>query len=202
MFEAVGGVRRRHPVEDGLHGVPECVARSAGHGSQQLLGLGEDQFNGIQIGAVRGQEHQAGGRLFDQLAHSRTPVARQIVHDHDIARAKIGNEHLLDKRLEHIAVDRSVHDGGTTHSVNSQGRDQSGGFPVTVRCLVDQALSAWCSASKTGHVRLGPCLIDEDQTLGTDFRLNSSPGRAMAGDVRAVLLGRMDRLFLKDNPSR
>src|SRR6266481_969096 len=129
-------------------------------------------------------------------------MAGQIVHDDHITRPKIVNEDLFYEGLEDIPIDGSVHDGGTAHSLDSQGRNQGGGFPVTVRRFVDQALTPWCPTAKAGHIRLGPGLIDEDQALGLDFRLDSLPDRTTPGDVRTILLGCMDRLFLKESPSR
>lgn len=202
MFEAIHRVGRRYLVEDGLHGFPERVACPTGHGSEQLLDLRKDQFDRIQVGAVGWQEHQVGARVFDQLADEPAFVARQIVHDHHITRAKIRNEHLFHKRLEYVSVDGSVYDGRTTYATDSQGSNQCCCFPVAVWCFVDQSLSARRTAAQACHVRFGPGLIDENQAFGVDSRLDSLPSGAAPGYVGTVLLRCVDRFFLKDSPSR
>jgi hypothetical protein len=69
-----------------------------------------------------------------------------------------------------------------------------------VRDLVDEALSLRRPAAKPGHVGLGPGLVDEDQTPGIDQPLIGAPARAMAADVRAILLARDEGLFLNVTP--
>jgi hypothetical protein len=41
-------------------------------------------------------------------------VARQVVHDDDVARLELGNEELLDIGFEGCGVDGAVEDGGAT----------------------------------------------------------------------------------------
>ena len=53
VCEAVERIGRRYLVEDGLHGFPERASCSACHRPEQLLELGKDQFDRIQIRAVR-----------------------------------------------------------------------------------------------------------------------------------------------------
>jgi hypothetical protein len=58
-----------------------------------------------------------------------------------------------------------------------------------------QALAAATAAMGAGHVRLGPCLVDEDQALRVEIGLGFEPGAAPFQDVRAVLLKRVPGLF-------
>src|SRR5205814_2298722 len=46
------------------------------------------------------------------------------------------------------------------------------------------------------HVRLGPGLVDEHQLRRVQSELAHLPRRPLLADVRAVLLGGVDRLFL------
>ena len=109
---------------------------------------------------------------------------------------------MFDERLEHVTVDGAVHNRRAAHPRNAQRGDQRRGSPMAVRRLVDQSLTARRPASQSSHIGLGPGLIDEDQTIGADPRLDSLPRRAAARYVGAILLRRVERLFLKDNPSR
>jgi hypothetical protein len=52
------------------------------------------------------------------------------------------------------------------------------------------------------HVRLGPGLVDEDQASRIEIGLRAQPGGASSLDIRAVELGRRQRLFLRVIPSR
>lgn len=79
---------------------------------------------------------------------------------------------------------------------------ESGGLPMTVRDLGDQSLAARCPAMGACHVRLGPGFINEDQPGRIDAILIFAPLGASAAYVRAVLLARVERLFLSVIPSR
>ena len=45
------------------------------------------------------------------------------------------------------------------------------------------------------HVRGGPLLVDEDQAIGVESGLTANEHAPGLGDIRAVLLGRMQGLF-------
>jgi hypothetical protein len=71
-----------------------------------------------------------------------------------------------------------------------------------MRDLVHEPLALRRPASKAGHVRLRPGLVDENQALGIDEPLIGSPARTMASYVRAILLLRDEGLFLNVTPIR
>lgn len=78
----------------------------------------------------------------------------------------------------------------------AQRRDQHGGLPVAVRRLVEQTLAPLRAATQPRHVRLGPGLVDEDQAIRIKQQDQIVPQRTPLGDIGAVLLSGMDRLFL------
>jgi len=49
----------------------------------------------------------------------------------------------------------------------------------------------------TAHIGLGPCLIDEDQSLGVEIGLAVEPVLTLLQDLRAALLARVSCLFLR-----
>ena len=200
MTEAVGSIGGCDRIEHGLHGLPKSGLGAASQGAEQLLDLAEDHLDRIQIGAIGRQVLQFCLPRFDQFSNACPLVARQIIHDHDVARLELGNEYLLHKRLEDIAVDRSIDHGRTLHAFDTQGGDQRGRLPVSVRRLIDQAFTTWGSPSKPGHVRLGPRFIDEDQSSGVRVLRPRAPLSPSSDDIRAVLLRRMDRFFLNESP--
>jgi hypothetical protein len=48
----------------------------------------------------------------------------------------------------------------------------------------------------SGHVRRGPCLVDEDQALGIEIELPLEPFPPPPQDVGTILLARVRGLFL------
>jgi len=92
--------------------------------------------NAISIG-LRSDEY--GGRYStvapaDSIScRTRALMAGKIVHHDDVTSRQRLDLHLLDERLEHIGVDRAIDRCRATHPLIPQGRDQRGGFPVSVR---------------------------------------------------------------------
>ena len=70
--------------------------------------LGEDLFDGVQVGRVFRQEEQLGAGCTDELADGFAFVAAKIVHDDDVAGLQGGEEDLLDVSCEALAVDRTI----------------------------------------------------------------------------------------------
>src|ERR1700704_5815646 len=60
---------------------------------------------------------------------------------------------------------------------------------------VDQPRAALTAASETNHIGFGPCFIDEDQPGGLQAGLALTPFRSSLGNVRSVLLRRVQGLF-------
>ncbi len=62
--------------------------------AQQRLELGEDVFDQVEVGTIGRQEEEPGALRLDHLAHARSLVAGEVVHDHDVARAQFGRQDL------------------------------------------------------------------------------------------------------------
>ena len=166
MTEAVGGVGGRYGVEHSLHGLPEDIPGARLERSKQLLDLAENEFDRIEVGAVRRQIDQIRLARFNQFSNTNTFVAGEVVHDDNVARFELSNQHLFDECFEDVTVDGPIDHGGTPYSLDVQCRDQCGGLPVPVRGLVDQPLATRRASAKPGHVRLGPRFVDKDQSFG------------------------------------
>ena len=57
-------------------------------------------------------------------------VGGQIVHDHDVAGAQLGNERLLDIGEKGLAVHQAVEDHWRSEAVVTQPGREGGGFPM------------------------------------------------------------------------
>ena len=67
---------------------------------------------------------------------------------------------------------------------------------MTVRNTSPQPQTARTPAIAARHVRGGPGLVDEDQAIGVESGLAADEHTSGLGDIRAVLLGRVQGLFL------
>jgi hypothetical protein len=81
--------------------------RSGGGFSQQVLELGEDLLDGVEVGRIFWKEEELGPGGADELAHGFAFVAAEIVDDDDVTGAKRRHEDVLDIDPEALAVDRT-----------------------------------------------------------------------------------------------
>ncbi len=163
--------------------------------AEQCFELGKSLFDWVEVWAVWRQENEFGASVADGTADRTGFVAAEIVHHHDIARPQRWDQEFFNPGQEAAGVDRPVEDARSNDTVTSQARDESQGFPVTMRHLGKQALANWAAAMQPCHICFGPCLIDKDNALRIDLTLQTPPLRAPAGDVRPVLLGRVQSFF-------
>src|SRR5262249_53929355 len=122
-------------------------------------------------------------------------VRAKVVEDDNIAGLKGGTEQLLDVAQEPGAVDRAVEHHGSGHSVQAQRREEGGCLPSCQWDLTDQALAAPATPAQTGHVVLGPGLVDEDQAGRVEVALQPMPSHACVSGVGSVLLSGAQTFF-------
>jgi hypothetical protein len=72
---------------------------------------------------------------------------------------------------------------------------------MAVRYGADRAVAERGTTIGPGHVGLEPSPVDEDQAMRIQSRLVLAPRRARRGDIRAISLGGMERLFLSVRPN-
>jgi hypothetical protein len=181
VFEVCGAFDGRVLGEDFTAGVGDAFVTSRPDLSQQGLELGEDLFDGVEVGGVFRQEYQAGSDIPDRLAHRLSFVGSEIVEDDDVARLQSRHEELIDIGAETLAVDGSVKQAGRVDAVVAQGGEERRGLPLALRDLVDEARSPWRPAAKPCRVGLRPGLIDEDQTPGINVPLVGAPSACDGG---------------------
>ena len=122
-------------------------------------------------------------------------MARQIVHDHDVASRERRHEVLLDVIGEAVAVDRLVEHARGIDPVAAQCREEGHRAPVTVRHLGMKTLTLGCPAAQRSHVGLCPSLVDEDEAPWIKPTLILLPLLAPPCDPRAELFGGQHAFF-------
>ena len=151
-----------------------------------MLELGEDLFDGIEVGRIFGQEEELGAGGADQLAHGFALVTAEIVHDNDIALAKRRRQYPFYIGAKALAVDRPLKQPRRIDPIEAERGQEGRRVPATVRDLGDAALAARRPSAQWRHVGLGPGLVDEDQALRGDAILILCPLRAPPRHVGAI----------------
>ncbi len=81
-------------------------------------------------------------------------------------------------------------------TVAAESGNKGGGLPAAPGYRLDQSLIVRRPAVEPGHIRLAPSFVDKNQLTGRQAWLIVAPFLPGLGDVRTVLLGRSERLFL------
>jgi hypothetical protein len=160
-----------------------------GH-SHEVLELGEELLDGVEVRAVGRQKQHVGSRLPDSASRRLAFVAAEIVEDHDIAFGEGGSQYLLDVEGEEFPVDGAIDDPRGIDTIDPQGRNEGERLPVTVGNAGREALSPRSPAAQRRHIGLDPGLIEEGEAFRVDAMLMCLPALPLARDVWPILLGR------------
>ena len=122
-------------------------------------------------------------------------MARQIVHEHNVAALQGGGEEVLHPGFEHLAVHRPVDGHGSGDLVMTQASYEGRHPPVAMGHLAHQPASFAAAPVAADHVGGHPGFIDEDQTAAIELRLvvPQFPPRRL--NVRAVLFAGVQGFF-------
>lgn len=170
---------------------PRCLDGSLVGFADEGFELGEHHLDGVEIGAIRRQEQQAGPDLTDGLPGFLSLVASQIVEDDDVALCQRWDERLL----EPGGIDRAVQNQRRHDAVVPQPSQEGQRLPMAVGNLGQIGLATRTPAAGPGHVGLHPGLIDEDQALWINPVLMSLPACPEPGQLRPILLLGHQRFF-------
>ena len=201
MTEKVSAFGWREAWDEIAERFPECADGSQRLGAEQCFEFGESLFDRVEVGTVGRQIEQTCAGTLDRLANAGDLVRAEPVHDHDIAAAQRGSQHLLDIGEEGLAVDRPIEHARSNQAGAAQTGDEGRGIPVPVRHSINQPMTHLCPAVKPGHIGLGPGLVDEDQFGRIKRPLALPPFCTSCDDVRPILLTRPERLFFSVSPS-
>ena len=185
----------RHEVEE-LPNLAPCRFVGPLFGlSHEMLELGEELLDGVEVWAIRRQEEKMCALAADSLARGPAFVRAEIVEDDDVALFEGRDEYLFDVGGEQDPVDRSVDDTGRIDPVMPQGGDKGQGLPMAIGNRGGETLPSGSPTAQRRHIGLDPGLVKKDQTAGRDTRLMIFPATPLASDVRTFLLGGQNRFF-------
>lgn len=171
------------------------VDGSRGSFAKQVLELGKDLFNRVQVGRVFWQEEELGADRTDELASCFAPVAAEVIQDDDIAGSKDGQKNLLDIGAKAHAIDRPLDEPWRIDPIVAQGRQEGHGLPAAVRNLGVKSVSARRPSPQGRHIGPGPGLVDEDQPLSFDATLILYPLDAPSRDLGTIALASHHAFF-------
>lgn len=175
--------------------MPEAFARSFCGGAKLGLEFGEDEFDGIEVGRVRRQEAKGGAASGDGFSDLGAFVARQVVHDDEVAGPQFRDQELADVVGEDLAVHRPVDDERSDQAGGRQPGDEGGRLPMSVRRVALDPLATGAAAIPAPQVGGGAGLVEEDQAMGGEPVLVGLPALPQGGDVRPKLLTGVNAFF-------
>ncbi|MGY4473638.1 hypothetical protein ACVILL_001052 [Bradyrhizobium sp. USDA 3364] len=170
------------------------VDGSRGSFAEQVLELGKDLFDRVQVGRVFWQEEEFGADRTDELAALLLWLPR-LSQDDDIAGSKDGQKHLLDIGTKAHTIDRPLDEPWRINPVVAQGRQEGHGLPAAVRNLGRKSVPAQGPSPKRSHVGPGPGLADKDQPLSFDATLILCPLGSPASHLGTIAFASRHAFF-------
>jgi len=95
---------------------------------------------------------------------------------------------LLDPGAKQRAVDGSVDSKRSDESFRPQRAEEGGGLPTTEGIFFHHSRADRSASVAARHVRFGPRFVDENDFVGINLLLRSSPLSTLLGNVGAILL--------------
>ena len=163
--------------------------------AQEVLHLGEDLLDRVEVRAVGRKEKEPCPSRSDRGTDSVVLVAAEVVEDDDVARLQRWNQNLIDIGPEALAVDWTIENPWGLDTITPQGGEEGHCLPVTVRDLCREPAAPRAPTSDWSHVGLGPGLVDEDESPWIKKSLIFLPACPLAGDVRPILLAWQHAFF-------
>ena len=163
--------------------------------AHQVLELGKNLFDWIEIRAVWRQEQELGTSAADRLADGGPFVTAQIIHDDDVAGRERRHQELLDILSKALAVDRLVEHAGSVDPITAERRQEGHRAPMAIRYFGMEPLTDRRPAAQRRHVGLGPGLVDEDEASRIKPALILLPLLASPGDRGPELFGGQHAFF-------
>ena len=163
--------------------------------AHEVLELGEELLDWVQVGAIGWQEDQMSPCGPDGTLCAVPLVAAEVIENVDVACGQGRHEHLLDIGCEQFAINWTIDHSGRVDAVVPQGGYEGQRLPMAVRHARIKTLPAQAPAAQRRHVRLDPGFIDEDQAPGVNLILVGLPACALERDVATGLFGRQYGFF-------
>ena len=165
MFEPVGEISLGDGVDDGADTVKQGIDRAPGGAAHQGFEFGEEQLDGIEVWAIRGEEEQGAACRFDQGADDRAAVRGEVVHDDNLALDQGGAQVFTHVPLEDQARHRAVQDEWGQWPHQTDRADQGVVEPVIAGHRVHGPEMTGRTGIATGHGGVEAAFVNEDQPL-------------------------------------
>jgi len=163
----------------------DCSGRQL---SQERFELGEELFDGIEVGTVGRQITQFGAGGFNRRTDSSDPVAGQIVHNDDIAGSQDGNDELLDVGAKARPIHWAIKYARRRNPIDAERGNKCRRLPMSPGHAGEQTLPPRTAAIAARHVGCRTGFIDEHQAFRVQVGLARTPLITSLGDIRPILL--------------
>jgi hypothetical protein len=176
------------PAQKARYGALSCR-------TQMSLEFAEGRLDRVEVWRIRWEVKQLCTRPLDRLPDTDDLVSRQIIYDDDVTALKDRDDALPHIGKKHRPVHGTLKHERRDHGALAQAGDKRNYFPLPLRRIADQALSARATAAQPYHAGARPGLVNKYQSGRVKHALLPHPAPARAGDFRAFLLRRVQSFF-------
>lgn len=176
------------PAQKARYGALSCP-------TQMSLEFAEGRLDRVEVWRIRWEVKQLCTRPLDRLPDTNDLVSRQIIYDDDVTALKDRDDALPHIGKKHRPVHGTLKHERRDHGALAQAGDKRNYFPMPLRRIADQALSARATAAQPYHAGARPGLVNKYQSGRVKHALLPHPAPARAGDFRAFLLRRVQSFF-------
>lgn len=185
---------RVEQIADVSERLEQGVKGSGTDASQVGLEFREGHLDGIEIGAVCGQEQEPAAALSQGLCRAWAFVGGQVVEDDNGPRIKRRGQLRLDIGVESRSVHRALDHPGRDQGILRQPGDEGLRAPFAKRCRAIEPLTDRGPSAQPREVRLDRRLVDKDQPV----RLLAHAGLAALDPITAGPAQRRSVTFRRD----
>jgi len=168
---------------------------SGGELSQLRFEFAERHLDRIEVRGVFGQIPKCRPLGLYGFANTADLVNRKIVHDDDVIPPECGDQTLFDIGEKGFAVHCAFDDHRRRHSSPAQPRYKSCCVPVSKRNAANQPFPTQAAPAQPCHLRIGRCLVDEDQMGRVKQALALNPKATRQSNVRPFSFGCVQCFF-------
>ena len=195
MLKVVAALGRFEARQTRADGGPQHLARTTARLPQDRFQLRKRVLDRIQIGTVFREKPEAGAGVFDRVADGQALVARQVVHDDDVAGGERRHQDLLDVREEACAINRAIKDGRGGEARHAQRREKRRRVPAPIGRVVGHPRPVQPATIAANQIRPDATFIEKDEAGGIEGGRRRVPGDPGEDDVSAIVFRRAYRFF-------
>ena len=103
----------------------------------------------------------------------------------------------MNPSVKQRSIDGTVNRKRSNESFRSQRTQEGRRLPTSERSFFDQSRTNRGATIGARHIRFGPRFIDEDKSVGVNFRLRLLPPTSFFSDIRTIPFLSDQRLFFR-----